>query len=519
MEIEENSKTLIDYLQIAKRRKNIIIIPILILLEISIIVTLALPPLYNSEATILIEQQSIPVDLVRSTVDSLAEQRIKQIEQKLMTVPNLQKIIDKFKLYSNERYNSSPSSLADKFREQAHLDMVTTSIIGQGRKSTATLAFKLGFDHKEAETAKNVANELVTLFLDENKKARTKKAQETTTFLEEEADKYSLYIKTIETNVINYKKKHSNSLPELRENNRAAINQIDTNLIQLQFHESMLEEKIITLQRQLLLANSVVSTGNNKTMANSLPMLEAQYNDLLGKYSKSHPDVKALKRKIDNFDRSKNNNLKSNNPLYLQLEDGIKITNLKKENLHKNREALLKKRKEIEKNIAETPKVELEYYELTRNLENYKNLHQELRAKALRASLSLEVEEQEKAEKFTVIEYPYLSLKPEKPNRLKFIAIGFAMSIGCGLGLGFLVEIMDGSIRGHKNLATLTGMEPLIVIPYIQNKDDLNNNQQKIMNFMIFLLVLLIGITVAINFIYMSFDVMWTKVLYRLGSL
>jgi polysaccharide biosynthesis transport protein len=96
---QEEEKTLKDYLQIARRRKYTIIIPMLALLLISVIITIVLPPLYRSQATILIEQQHIPSDLVKSTVISFADERIQQIQQKLMTIDNINKMIEKFNLY------------------------------------------------------------------------------------------------------------------------------------------------------------------------------------------------------------------------------------------------------------------------------------------------------------------------------------------------------------------------------------------------------------------------------------
>lgn len=101
--MESEEKTLKDYLQIIRRRKYTIIIPMLVLLLLSVIVAIALPPVYRSKATILIEQQHIPVDLVKSTVISFADERIRQIQQKLMTIDNLNKIIEKFNLYPKEK--------------------------------------------------------------------------------------------------------------------------------------------------------------------------------------------------------------------------------------------------------------------------------------------------------------------------------------------------------------------------------------------------------------------------------
>lgn len=204
MELEEEI-SLKDYLQIARRRKYTIILPMLALLMLSAIVAIILPPVYRSKATILIEQQHIPTDLVRSTVVSFADERIRQIEQKLMTIDNLNKIIEKFDLYPEERKVVNPSILADSFRKSTTLELINADVIGNGHNSKATLAFTLSFDHKVGVVAQKVANELVTLFLDENIRTRTQRAEESTKFLEEESEKVKQEIQKIENQLADYK--------------------------------------------------------------------------------------------------------------------------------------------------------------------------------------------------------------------------------------------------------------------------------------------------------------------------
>ena len=60
---------------------------------------LAWPPTYRSTGTILIEQQEIPTDLVRSTVTSYADERVQIISQRVMTTQNLLEIIRRYELY------------------------------------------------------------------------------------------------------------------------------------------------------------------------------------------------------------------------------------------------------------------------------------------------------------------------------------------------------------------------------------------------------------------------------------
>lgn len=491
----------------------------LVLFLISCIFTLILPPLYHSEATISIEQQSIPLDMVRSTVVIYADQRIKQIEKNLMSINNLSEIIKNFDLYPHQKNKLSIAELAYKFRKQTAIVIGNEEVIIKGRRSTATLSFKLAFEHKNPITAQKVTNALVNFFIEEDKKERTKKAKATTTFLDEEANKFIIKIKKIEKEIAKYKEINSKSLPELLAVNLGTISRIETSLLQLDSQEKILIEKGDLSQSQLLITSPTLLSVDG-TLPNTLPVLEERYNLLLSKYSKSHPDVKAAKRLVDNFEAPKGaKKIESNinNPAYIQLQNDIKFTARNLENIKEQKTSLKKKLKETEANITKTPQIEREYADLMRNLENNKNKYQDLNSKALEARLSQTLEEEQKAEKFTVIDSPIVPTEPEKPNRLKLLLIGFIISIGVGLGVGLLAEIMDGRIRGNKSLISLIGVDPIIVIPYIKNQNDLNKERKdkRTINFFIVYFFIALLIIISVHFFYQPLYLLWSKFLLK----
>lgn len=503
LEADANTRSLTDYLHIIKRRKKMIVISILILFEISIIVALILPPLYRSEATILIQQQRIPLDFVRSTVVSNPHQRIKEIEKEIMTVSSLNEIIDKFKLYPQQKNKLSPTDLAYNFQEMYHLEVINEKVVSHGRELKITLSFKLAFDHKNPNIAYQVTNKLISLFLHKNIETRTTRATETTAFLKMESEKFIKEIKQTESKIARYKQKYKRSLPELLPANLAAISKIEDALLQMRLEEKILLQRKMTAKSQLLITSPVI-IATDGSIPESLPVLEAKYESLLRKYSTLHPSVKALKRSIRDFNNNTKDSLEVSNPSYLQLQSDIKLTEVAQNAINKRRKELDKKLTLIEKYVAQTPEIERGYYGLMRNLENYKNKYQELKSNLLEAQLSQSLEEDEKAEKFAILEPASFPLEPEKPQRFRILLIGFILAIGCGLGLGFLTEIIEGCIQGHQSLTTLTGIEPLVVIPYINNQDDLDqrSKNKKTMIFIVMSLTLLFIITVAVHFFY-----------------
>ncbi|MCG7957897.1 MAG: lipopolysaccharide biosynthesis protein, partial [Candidatus Thiodiazotropha taylori] len=215
---EEELLGFADYLAILKRRKKQLIIPATLILLLSLGLAVGLPSIYRAEATILIEQQEIPSELVRSTVTSYAGERIQVISQRVMTTENLGKIIDSYGLYKDERDDTSLTLLSEELREDIELEMISADVIDprSGRPTIATIAFKLSFSNKNPRIAQKVTNELVSLYLDENLRQRTQSALETSTFLSTEADRLNQEITELEVSLADFKKKHVDNLPELQ---------------------------------------------------------------------------------------------------------------------------------------------------------------------------------------------------------------------------------------------------------------------------------------------------------------
>jgi polysaccharide biosynthesis transport protein len=338
--------------------------------------------------------------------------------------------------------------------------------------------------------------------------------------LEEEAEKVKLDIQKIESQLADYKQQYSASLPELLPINMTSISRLENSLQQLQMQEKMLTERKISLRNQLTTTSPVLETPNNaNTKVETRASLEIEYRELSGKYSETHPDVKALKRKLDGYKNKKGEDSNITNPTYMQLLSELNIADVELANINQQRVSLNEQLKKLELNVAQTHQVERGYDDMMRDLENHKAKYTELKAKYLEAKLSQNLEFEQKAEKFSLIEPPRVPERPEKPNRLKILFLGFVLSVGGGLGAGILAEMMDGSIRSYTTLTQLTGTEPLVVIPYILNEEDLARSRRNKLNFTILGLSLLIGATIAIHFLYMPIGMVFEKLSDRMSML
>ena len=98
-----------DYLLIARRKVPYLIAAFAVVLLISTIVAIALPPTYRSTATILVESPQLITD-VNSALNPIEEQ-ISHIEDRVMTRESLLSIANKYKLFSEDKSAKTTTEL------------------------------------------------------------------------------------------------------------------------------------------------------------------------------------------------------------------------------------------------------------------------------------------------------------------------------------------------------------------------------------------------------------------------
>ena len=136
----EYQLTLQDYLSIMRRRALPMGIAFVIILGVAIAVALLVPPVYESSATIMVESQQIPKELVQTSVTGYADERIEVIKQRVLTRDNLLRIISKYGIFAHENKHYTPSELIDAMRNLIEIVNISSDIQGR-QNSSASIAF------------------------------------------------------------------------------------------------------------------------------------------------------------------------------------------------------------------------------------------------------------------------------------------------------------------------------------------------------------------------------------------
>ena len=309
-EIEPEGLSLAEYLTVARRRLRPALIALALGASITVLLTLLWPPRYQSTATILIEQQELPVELVRSTVTSYADQRVQVISQRVMTTQTLLEIIRRYDLYPRQRNRDSREALIARMRDDIAVKMISADVIDprSGRPTSATIAFTVAYSNRLPDQAARVANELTTLFLNENLTTRAKLADDAASFLEGEGDRVSQRISELEGKLAQFKSQHVNELPDLVQMNMQLLDRTSQDLDQTQVRKSSLEQQQVYLEAQLaqLKPNSAIFSDTGERIlstADRLKSLRSQLSSAKALYAPAHPDIARLSREIAGLEK------------------------------------------------------------------------------------------------------------------------------------------------------------------------------------------------------------------------
>ncbi len=571
--MEEQSINLSDYLSAIKRRRLSIFLIAATIFSIGVLVAVFTPPTYTSSATILIKEQDIPPELVRSTVTSFASQRIQAISQKVMARPNLLKIINEFDLYKKKRKRLTTEEIISEMRENISLEMIDADVVDprSGRPMAATIAFSLSFSSENPVKAQQVTNELMSLYLKENLKERTEQANETYLFLKDESTRLSKEIGTMEAEIAAFKESHANSLPELLQLNMELMTRTEKELDNIDSQIRSQEERKVYLSGQLAQIKPH-STDVSLDPATRLQALRTQYFALAARYSEDHPDVIRMRKEIQGLEeetgevdssaeqlkqvealRSELATLKKkyspehpdivklerqiksleenvpdspsaltakaadnpDNPIYIQMQSEIEAANLEIRTLEKKKLRLKEKLAEYEQRLVETPQAERKYQSLQRKLDNATSEYQNIRAKLVAAQIGQELEKDSKGERFQIIEPPIRPEKPVSPNRPAILFLSFVLALGCGIGYAAVGESLDDTVRNSRAVSSAAGIPPLAIIPYLKTDAEERIRKRRFATRVTATAAAIILAVTLFHYFWTPLDVLWYKVLRK----
>jgi polysaccharide chain length determinant protein (PEP-CTERM system associated) len=463
-----------EILGVLRRRVWLLLVPFAIVAAATAVIARKLPDSYKSDSLLLVVPQRVPEDYVKSTVTTRIEDRLQAITQQILSRTRLERIIQDFDLYADERRTGIMEDVVEKMRKDIEIQIVKGD------------AFRISYVGYEPRTVMKVTERLASAFIEEGLRDRETLAEGTSQFLETQLADARRRLVEDEKKVEAYRRKYAGELPSQLDSNLQAIRntqmQVQSVLESLnrdQDRRLMLERQIAELENQAPEPAAAEATAEQQlaTAKTALAALETRLTD-------EHPDVQRMKRVVRDLQAKADAEAQTKpvsagaampateaprqkrlRELHAEL-DQLTLQIAHKQDEEKQLRAMTTA---YQTRVEKAPTRESELTELTRDYGTLQTLYSNLLAKKEESQISANLERRQIGEQFRLLDPARLPEKPFRPNRPLINSLGLVGGLIAGCGLIALVEYRDKTFKTDEDVTSILTLPVLAVVPFMQS--------------------------------------------------
>ncbi|MCX8507988.1 MAG: lipopolysaccharide biosynthesis protein [Rhodobacteraceae bacterium] len=501
------------YMAVFLRRLHIFILIAALVSAASVAIAVLLPRVYISGALLMVESPQIPNALMAPTIQAAALEKLQTMENRLMTRANLLDIANRLHVFSGLE-----KMTPDQIVQAMHDNTVITKSANRGE---ATL-MDITFQGESGTIAAGVVNEYVTLILKDDINTRTKSAEGTVDFFNEEVSSLGTQLDQLSGKILDFQNRNADALPST-----LAFRMSQQTTLQGKLDTVEQEIKALSDQKERLIAiyNSTGQVTNSSTArtpeAQQLVTLNDQLTQALAVLSPTHPKVKLLQAQIAQLEvivksqtQAADNDVSQTSSMFdvqmADLDARLKVA-------IENRDQITAQMAKLQDTIDRTPANQIALDALNRDYSNAQQQYNTAVANHSAASAAQRVEALSKGERISVLDAATVPNNPAKPARAKIVAGGMVAGVLLGVGAIFLMELLNRSVKRPQDIVAAFGITPIVAIPYMRTPSETMRRRSV---FIAMLLVAMIGIPLllyAIHVLYLPLDVILSKIATRLG--
>jgi polysaccharide chain length determinant protein (PEP-CTERM system associated) len=480
-----------DILQLAWAHKWLILIPWVIVAAGVAAYTRTLEDRYVSESLLQIVAARVPQNLVRSSITTSIEDRLPIITQQIMTRTRLERLIEEFGLYAEQRRSGALTE--DILRDMRERHIRVVPIKGD--------AFRISYESSDARLAMRVTEKLAGFFVEESMRDREIQADNTNQFLEAQLEDARRRLEESERRVEEYTKQFRGELPSQLTSNLATQANLENRLTQNQEsllrdrdRRSVVERDLSEAESELTAAQQTVPVADDQVAAVVLPAAQqlerakANYAQLTTKYKPDHPDMRQLAGVIRELEGKAQQEAltmplsgapRPRSPIELsrlkraaELKAELSTLDAQIAQRQAAGKTLLAQIAEVQRRIDATPTRDSEMIEITRDYQTLQQIYTSLFQRSEDAKVAANLERRQIGEQFKIIDPARMPERPVSPDRPQFYLGGVFGGLLVGLALVSLLEYRDSSFRTDTDIVTVLALPVLATIPAILSRDD-----------------------------------------------
>jgi exopolysaccharide transport family protein len=477
-ELLSQESALGEYFRILVKRKWSVLACLVSIFSAVAIASLKMTPVYEARGTIAINKadsglvnfNNSPTFNVDYYDPTEMETEVRILQSDLLAL----QVIKELALDRRPEFGGKPAPLPST------LDLAPDSLQGDsGRTSSLLSAFRgsltvslapnthiieLRYRSTDKEMAAQVVNTVMTTYTENNFKSRFDSTMQASDWLSKQLVDLQMKVETSQEKLVRYQKEHEIlGIDEKQNITTAKLDELNKALT-IAESERMDKEAVYRLVQGgdsdtiasaagVLDAAGAGSQGSSllETLRGKQAELKIQAADLSTQFGPSYPKLAQLNNQIKEVDAQ----ILAETKKVSGKIKGQYTAALQRENmLH---DALEKQKQEANK-LNESA---IEYSLLKRDLDSNRTLYEGLLEKLKEAGVSAGL----RSNNFRIVDVARVPTAPIEPNIPRNLSFAFMLGLTSGVGLAFLLEGLDNTVRTTEQAQIISGLPPLGMIP------------------------------------------------------
>lgn len=476
-----------EFVRIAWKRRWFIAIPAIVIASTTAVVSMFLPNRYRATTSVMIVPQRVPENFVRSTVTAELPDRLNMISQQILSRTRLERIIQEFNLYPQERQRLIMEDVIEQMRKDITLNINTN------RNRDGASSFNVSFESPEARTAMRVTERLGSLFVQENLEDRALLADQTNQFLQGQLEDARRRLLDHEKKLQEFRQRNNGQLPEQVQSNLQMMQSAQLQLQNVVESSNRDRDRLLVIERNLSDTQSAAAPvltpapggGNSEFVGTAAQQLEAAKSALRQmelRLRPEHPDIGRAKRAIAELEAKAEAEALRQPLSAVTPAPVISVDRNAQNRAETMRLEIQELRSRLESSKRETarlqdvvqqhagrvqaaPGLESQLTELMRDYNTLQDGYTSLLKRSEDAKIAVNMERRQIGEQFRILDGARLPERPISPDRLRINMLGILGGLAIGLGLAAFLEYRDTSLKSDDDVVMTLALPVLAVIP------------------------------------------------------
>jgi polysaccharide chain length determinant protein (PEP-CTERM system associated) len=447
----------LDYVSVIRRRRWWWITPIALSIVTGWLLVRFVPKEYKSSTTLGVTAPLVSPSIVSQVMPSDNFDRMRAIQQQLVSTPILSRV-------------AREEQLSDVGLLRNAIEIKVPDPVANTNEVRRLDTFVVSYTDSDPSRAQRVANRLGRVFVDENSKVRTERAEDTTMFINAQLAASQTRINDLETRLRKAKESYMGQLPEQTGANLQTIAGLRAQIVSDETAIRGERDRMMLIDRQIdAIDKNTVDEPAPGRIGDALASPELRVLSLQRElaaaraiYKDAHPEVQRIQEELayakkeaqaaqqqpqaDRLARLQRN------PSYLSLVSEREVGRARIKDLQRDQADAQGQIARYQARVEAAPMVEQQLTNIQREYDLERQQYNDLSSRQRAAVIAASVERNRSGERFEVIDpasYPTTPLKP-LPLRLWLGSLLGGLVVGAGLTL--LREYVDSSVHDEREL-------------------------------------------------------------------